>query len=79
MSYPRTPNYVLTESFNCTPGSYTSQLLPEGSFVRPIAFDYVPRHITENPKYYHFDSKREVFVYTKFGIVAVPKNILRET
>lgn len=54
-----------------------SKVLPVGSFIRPLQLTYVPQHIID--KFPGFDKERQVFAYTKYGIVPVPKSIVRET
>lgn len=77
----RTPNYRLTEEWliQVNKGYMDPLKLPTGTFVRPIHIDYVPKHVLEDPRWKYFDSKNEVFVYTYYGIVPIPKHIMRET
>lgn len=80
----RTPNYRLMEDFvvAASGGSYMMggdyKTLPEGSYVRPIELAYVPKHVLEDKRWQHFNKDKEIFVYTKIGIVPVPKRILRD-
>lgn len=71
-----TPNFKLTESHSWNLGQHDSRTLPAGSFVRPIETRYVPQHILDEWKW--VDHKSEVFVYCRYGIVPVPKRILRK-
>lgn len=74
-----TPNYVLTVAHTIQNGPYDSFTLPQGSFVRPIDPRYIPQHVLDNPKYKYFNKEYELFVYTKHGIIVVPKSIVRQT
>jgi hypothetical protein len=79
MTSIKTPNFVITQMFVWCPNRLAKTIeLPAGSFVRPIEYQYVPKHVTEAPVWQDFDKNREVFCYTRFGIIALPKNILRE-
>ena len=73
-----TPNYVLTDVVYVNQGSSDSKHLPIGSFVRPIDSRYVPEHILEDPRYRFFDKTNDIFCYTKYGIVSIPKAYLRQ-
>ncbi len=69
----KTPNYVLTES-----RSYNSHTLEAGTFVRPIKWEYLPKHITQDDKYKYVNLVDNVFVYCFYGIILIPKYLLRE-
>lgn len=56
---------------------YDVKMLPANSFVRPIDIKYVPQHCLD--RFPGFDSKYQVFVYCRYGIVPIPKNQIRET
>lgn len=73
---PRTPNYILTEDFRLQMGMFDTKEIPEGTFVRPIKLEYVPKHVTE--KYKYFDKTHEIYVYSRYGIFPVPKALIRE-
>lgn len=63
------------EEHNC--GSYQdSRILPAGAFVRPIVFEYLPKHITDKASF--FNPETEVYVYCRYGITLIQKNKLRE-
>lgn len=49
--------------------------IPKGSHVVPIDERWVPKEILEQRNI--FNATSEIFIYTKFGIVAVPKAIVR--
>lgn len=72
-----TPDFVLTEEFSIYNGPQDSKVLKAGSFVRPISKCYLPKHITEDPhNQYIFDDR--VFCYTHYGIILIPKKLLRQ-
>lgn len=82
----KTPNYVLIEDVQVNLGVASGgwnmpadyKVLPAGSFVRPINYDYVPKHVLEDPKWKNFNSEKEIFCYTKLGFIAIEKKMLRE-
>ncbi len=59
----------------------TDQTLPRYSFVRPIHESYIPRHIKdanlEKPLWDRFNPDTQVYCYCHYGIVALPKALLR--
>lgn len=77
MSIP-TPNYVLMEEYNINIDTHDIKTLPQGTFVRPIEYRYVPKHVLDHPLWKWFNAEREVFVYCRLGIIAVPKKLLRQ-
>lgn len=72
-----TPDYVLTEDHNVTYNSTEGKILLAGSFVRPIEIQYVPKHITDSAFGRWFNKNTEIYCYTRYGIVPIPRNILR--
>lgn len=76
MATVRTPNYQLSEDYTYFVGAMDTRTLPQGTFVRPIELTYVPKHITEGNKIFSKDT--EVYCYTRYGILAIPRKIIRE-
>jgi hypothetical protein len=76
----RTPNYRTTDDYSFYTGSNwgDSKMLPAGSYVRPIELGYVPKHVLEDKRWSLFDKSKDVFVYSKLGIVMIPLRILRD-
>ncbi len=74
----QTPDYILTEDFNCSADFSQTKILSAGTFVRPIQFCYVPKHVLESKLGKFFNPKMEMFCYTRLGIVPIPKNIVRQ-
>lgn len=73
-----TPNYVLSEAYCTYDSSMNKQEYPQGMFVRPIDKYYLPKHIIDSESYRWFNEGKEVYCYTKLGIVTIPKNIIRK-
>lgn len=73
----KTPDYILEEKFVYS-SNYSSHTLEAGYFVRPINYIYVPKHIIERPEWKYFNCDKDVFCYTRIGIVAIPKKLLRK-
>jgi len=76
----KTPNYCLTEDFTYYPNGWGGEgrTLPAGAWVKPIQLDYVPKHVKEDERWKDFNKDKEVFVYCRFGIIALPKHIVVE-
>lgn len=70
----KTPNYVLQEDHSFNQGTQDVRTLPAGTFVRPIEFRYLPRHITDKNQEY----ERSVYCYTRYGIISIPRHKIRE-
>lgn len=75
----RTPNYIITERFTVSLTPSDIQELPAGSYVRPIDYRYVPKHVKDDPKNKYYFENTDVFCYCKFGIILIKKDILRQT
>lgn len=78
MNRVRTPNYVLSEAHVYSTGPMDTRTLPAGTFVRPIELTYVPKHVTEDPQNRWFDKEKDVYCYCHYGILAIPRKIIRE-
>ena len=76
----KTPDYVITSAFTHYPGyGQEGRTLPEGSFVRPIEFRYLPKEFRDDDTYKLLDrGKNHEFCYTRIGIVAIPKSQIRK-
>ncbi len=70
----RTPNFVLNKSVTLYYGPQDERVLPSGTFVRPVQTCYLPKHVLEHPMWKWFNPDHEVFVYTRYGILAVRKD-----
>lgn len=75
----RVPNFWTTEDHSYEiPNTMERSTLPKNSFVKPIEDRYLPRHITDDKKYKYFNPETEIYCHTKFGLIPVPKRILKE-
>lgn len=73
----RAPTFVLRDAYVVyTPGSLDKVELPQGAFVQPINKDYVPKHITD--KVFGFNTDVDTFAYSRFGIIVIPRRLIRE-
>lgn len=70
----RVPEYVITKAVHF--GQEAS--LPEGSFVKPIEACYLPKHITDSDAFRYVNLKDNVYVYCHYGIIPIPRSILRQ-
>lgn len=73
-----TSNYVLTKDYTYLKDIFNSQTLMAGTFVCPIEFRWVPKHVKEDLKWKFFDNSTEVFCYCSHGFVVIPYNLLRK-
>lgn len=71
----KTPDYVLHTDFTYHESSHDTKVLRAGSFVQPIDIYYIPKHIKDNYKF--FDTEKETFCYTHYGIIVIPRNLIR--
>lgn len=71
----KTPNYVMDKQFVHSLGKGDEITIPAGSFIQPLEFRYVPSHIKE--EYSWVDKNHEQFCFTKWGIIPIPKRLLR--
>lgn len=71
-------DYILTEEVTVYAPLGKSKVLPAGSFVRPIRYEYIPQFIKEDSNFSSFDPEVHVFCYTHFGITLIKKSIIRE-
>lgn len=74
----RIPEYLTTEDITIRLGSNQTQVLPANSFVKPIDFGYLPKHIKESESGRYFNKFTQVFCYTHFGITVIDRNKIRE-
>lgn len=74
----KTPNYVLTQDFVAIFGVQDQKILPAGSFVKPVEFTYVPKHVIEGPYGKSFNKRTDVFCYTRIGFISIPRAWIRE-
>ncbi len=77
----RTSNYCLVSdhSYNQGNSRYDLRILSAGTFVRPLELNYVPKHVIDDERWKAFDKTKEVFCYCRYGIVPIPRNLIRET
>lgn len=71
-----TPNYAMHTEYSLPnyPGDDPIVLI-KGSFVRPMELSYVPKHVKENPRWVRiFNPTMDVFAYTYYGILPIPRN-----
>lgn len=69
---------MLTEEVHINITSHDTKILPAGAFIRPLEYEYVPKHIIDSNLWKFFNKETEIFCYTRYGIVAIAKKIIRE-
>lgn len=67
-----TPDYQTTEDIVITKDMWDQKIMPKGTFVRPISYCYVPKHIIDLPDNRWFQETLETFAYTPMGIKLLP-------
>lgn len=71
--------YCMSEDYKYVePGTWDTNIIPRGTFVKPLSIYYVPKHIKDLPLNRFFDATNEVYVYCSYGIISVPKKFIRE-
>lgn len=70
----RLPTYMLQEKYEI-PDS--DNILPQGAFVKPIDDYYLPKHIKETNNYYWRNKEEVVYCYCHFGIIQIPRRLIR--
>lgn len=74
----KTPNYIITEKCVLYNGPMDEKVLEIGSFVCPIEYAYLPVHVKEDKRWKDVTLNTHVFCYTRYGIIPIEKNILRQ-
>lgn len=74
----KTPDYITTAEHQVRSGTSDTRTLPAGSFVRPVSYQYVPKHVQEDPQWRYCDKDTYVFVYCRWGFIMIPKTGIRE-
>lgn len=74
----KTPDYVLIEDYVVIISNTDRRVIPVGSFVQPIDEYYLPKHIKDSDDYkFQIGPSRFIWAYTRYGIVRIPKSLLR--
>ena len=74
-----TPDHIATEDCSIYTGLGKDPIvIPKGSFVRPIEYKWLPKHVKEDDRWRGIDNEKYVFVYTKHGIVPVWRSSVRK-
>jgi hypothetical protein len=76
MSLP-TPNYFLIKERIVQVYNKDFITLPAGSCCRPISPCYLPKHVLEYYTSKGYDKDKNDWCYTKFGIIPIPKGLIR--
>ena len=75
----RTPDYVTTEQFSIIKNDFWDKLIiPVNTFVRPIELCYLPKHILDSSLHKWVDLNKEVYAYSHYGIIPIPKDKMRK-
>ena len=73
----KTDNHAMKEAYTVFVPNHTDPIvIPEGTFVSPIEKRYVPKHVLDDPRWNFVNLKEEIFVYTKWGILPVPRRLV---
>lgn len=73
-----TPDFCLTEDTQVAEaGGWETKTLAAGTFIRPIDYYYVPKHIRDAEENRWFSADKEAFCYTPLGIKLIDKNKFR--
>lgn len=69
----RAPDYRLREEHKITQGTDVITL-PQGTWVRPVEWKYVPKHLMEHYNFKWANQTTEVACYTRFGFHVIPRS-----
>ncbi len=64
-------DYTLSDDVVIRVDVHDSITVPKGSFLKPFTLRWVPKHVKERWPFH--DDKVEVFCYTKYGILPLPR------
>lgn len=73
-NHGRAPTYVTKEDHVMYEGATGSKILPAHSFIRPIEWYYVPKHVIEDSRFKYTDEKTDLFCYTRYGIIPIKRS-----
>lgn len=73
----RIKSHLTTEDYTFSRGQ-EMKTIPAGSYVKILSKKYVPKEVISAYQWKIMDPNSEVFCYTKYGIISIPKKILRE-
>ena len=71
------PEYTTMEEYVIVRTVGKEDILPVGSFVKPIELVYLPQHIKDSSSYRWMKIAEQIFCYTHFGIILLPTNLIR--
>lgn len=75
----KVPEFVLTEEYHLRVDTIGDpMILPQGSFVKPINNNYISKETRKKPINSWHNDNTDVFCFTRFGVVSLPKKIVRE-
>lgn len=74
----RAPNYRLKNAYKIPSKDAEAPTLPERTYVRPINFEYVPKHVLDDPQWRWYSEFEYTFCHTKYGIMPIPTSYLEE-
>ena len=70
------PEYVLREAHSCKSDPFgADKMLPAGAYIKPINFYYISALTKE--RWPSFNPETQVFCYTAYGIIPIPKSLVR--
>lgn len=75
MNHGRAPNYRLKVEHQIRVGQ-DALTLPQGAWLRPVEFLYLPHHLRNASEYIWMDQEKNVACYTKYGFHIIPRDKL---
>ncbi len=73
-NHGRAPTYVTKNDTTIYEGATGNKILPAGSFVRPIEWCWVPKHILDDSRFKYGNIDLEVMCYTRYGFVKIRRD-----
>lgn len=68
---------VTKQEFSLHISVWDVKIIPAGTFVKPIELRYLPKHVVDDPRWNEYDVEISVFCYTSYGIIPLPRSLLR--
>ena len=72
------PNYITNTDVRITINITESVTVPAGTWVKPVEYYYVPKHIKDIPWWKHLNTEERVFTYSHYGFLPIPRKHISE-
>lgn len=74
-----TPDYILIDEVSIRRSAASEPIiLPQGAFVRPLEYTYLPAHIKNDSTWKTYPTTMYTFAYTRYGILPIKTTNIRK-